>query len=78
MGIVQDKDWQARIDKICVSRARVAREAGLCEMTVHNIFHGKELKTPKHRKRIKTLARIEAAISALEKQRKKLAYNKAY
>lgn len=72
MGIAEDKDWQARIDFINVSRGKVAREAGLCEKTVYNILAGKEPRNKNHRKRIKTLARIEATILALEKKHCKL------
>ena len=66
------KNWQSRIDKIGVSRARVAREAGLCEKTVCNRFRDLPVKNKKHARLSKTLARIESAICALEKRYCKL------
>jgi predicted transcriptional regulator len=68
MKNILDRNWQARIDALKISRARIAREAGLCEMTVHKIFTGQQ-KKPLSR----TVEKIEAAIKGFEKKQKRIA-----
>jgi predicted transcriptional regulator len=65
MNIADKYKWKERIEVLGVSRARIAREAGVHDMTLYFLVHG-----IRKNGRTDTVASIEKTIRKLERKKR--------